>query len=177
MKTLFLDTHYNDILVVLFNDGIVVDKCEVINKKNNSEFIFPSIVSVIDKVTLDEIMVVNGPGSFTGVRLGVTIAKTLAYTLNIPIKTVTSLECMAVSSKSLHVAFSDSNGYYTGDFKANYKEPIYKYLSNTEINLNDYIINPKYDYELIYDYVKNNKISENPHGVKPIYIKKIGVEK
>ena len=179
MKTLFLDTHYNDILVVLFNDGHVVDKCEVINKKNNSEFIFPSIVKVIDGVVLDEIIVVNGPGSFTGVRLGVTIAKTLAYTLNIPIKTITSLECMAVSSHHLKVAFDDGNGYYVGIFKDNYQDPIYKYVSTEVFNQEkeNIKLNAEYDYNLIYDYVKNNKKEENPHGVKPIYVKKIGVEK
>ena len=162
MKTLFLDTHYNDILVVLFNDGHVVDKCEVINKKNNSEFIFPSIVKVIDGVVLDEIIV-----------------KTLAYTLNIPIKTITSLECMAVSSHHLKVAFDDGNGYYVGIFKDNYQDPIYKYVSTEVFNQEkeNIKLNAEYDYNLIYDYVKNNKKEENPHGVKPIYVKKIGVEK
>ena len=86
MNTLFIDTHLWDIIIVLLHDGLVVKKEEVKNKKNNSEYIFPSIVKVIDGIKLDEIIVVNGPGSFTGVRLGVTIAKTLAYTLNIPIK-------------------------------------------------------------------------------------------
>ena len=88
MNTLFIDTHLWDIIIILLHDGLVVKKEEVKNKKNNSEYIFPSIVKVIDGIKLDEIIVVNGPGSFTGVRLGVTIAKTLAYTLNIPIKTI-----------------------------------------------------------------------------------------
>lgn len=174
MKTVFIDTHFNDILIVLYNDGLVVDKCEVINKKNNSEYIFPSLVKVIDKVKLDNIIVVTGPGSFTGVRLGVTIAKTLAYTLNIPIRTITSLECMAISSNNKKVAFSDGNGYYVGTFSNDYKESNYEYIKE-ELSF-DVVINPAYDYELIYKYVKENKIDENPHGVKPIYVKKIGVE-
>ena len=98
MYTLFIDTHLWDILIYLLKDGKIVDKELVINKKNNSEYIFPSIIKVIDGIKLDEVVVVNGPGSFTGVRLGVTIAKTLAYTLNIQIKTVTALECMAISN-------------------------------------------------------------------------------
>ena len=116
MYTLFIDTHYLDIVIILLKDGILVNKKEVINKKNNSEYIFPTIVDVIDDIKLNEIIVVNGPGSFTGVRLGVTIAKTFAYILNIPIKTITSLEVMAISSNQLKVAFSDSNGYYIGNF-------------------------------------------------------------
>ena len=61
---------------------------------------FPAIKELIDEQKLDEIIVVNGPGSFTGVRLGVTIAKTLAYTLNIPIKTISSLEVSSISNNA-----------------------------------------------------------------------------
>lgn len=181
MKTLFIDTHLWDIVIVLFEDGKVVDKCEVINKKNNSEYIFPSIIKVIDGVKLDEIIVVTGPGSFTGVRLGVTIAKTFAYTLNIPIKTITALECMAVSGAAKEVAFSDGNGYYIGIFdNENRKNEEYSYLNNADfekLNEDNHIsLNQTLDYEKIYSFVKEFKINENPHAVKPIYVKKIGVE-
>ena len=106
MTTLFIDTHLNDILVFLLKDGKCVDKREVINKKNNSEVLFPTIKELIDGKKIDEIIVVNGPGSFTSVRLGVTIAKTLAYTMDIPIKTITSLEVLAISSEKLKVGIS-----------------------------------------------------------------------
>ena len=167
MYTLFIDTHLWDILIYLLKDGEVVDKECVINKKNNSEYIFPSIVKVIDGIKLSEIIVVNGPGSFTGVRLGVTVAKTLAYTLNIPIKTVTALECMAVSNNVHKVAFSDSNGYYVGNFDKTFNLiGDYTYLKDQDYNI---------DVEKIYAFLKNRK-NINPHQVKPIYIKKIGVE-
>ena len=44
---------------------------------------------------LDKIVVAKGPGSYTGVRIGVTIAKTLAWTLNIPLVGISSLEALA----------------------------------------------------------------------------------
>lgn len=181
MKTLFIDTHFRDIVIILYEDGKVVDKCEVINKKNNSEYIFPSIIKVIDGIKLDEIIVVNGPGSFTGVRLGVTIAKTLAYTLNIPIKTITALECMAVSDEDKEVAFSDGNGYFVGKFN-NENELIgdYYYLNNEEfenINKDEHIkLDQVLNYEKIYSFVSKFKQSENAHLVKPIYVKRISVE-
>ena len=178
MYTLFIDTHLLDIIIILYKDGKLVDKKEVINKKNNSEYIFPTIKKVIDDIKLTEIIVVNGPGSFTGVRLGVTIAKTLAYTLNIPIKTITSLEVMCISSNKQKVAFNDGNGYYIGEFN-NKNELIdnYKYINNEEYNNNyqdyytDYIINP----EKVYEFLINHK-PINAHLVNPIYVKKIGVE-
>lgn len=177
MNTLFIDTHLWDIRIVLFKDGKVVNKEEVINKKNNSEFIFPSIIKVIDGIKLDEIIVVNGPGSFTGVRLGVTIGKTLAYTLNIPIKMITSLECLAVSNDNKKVAIFDNNGYYTANFDDSmHLIRDYEYISKADFN-NDYELSSSLDYEKIYNFVKENKNVENAHAVKPIYIKKIGVEK
>lgn len=48
---------------------------------------------------IKKIMVVNGPGSFTGIRIGSTIAKVMAYCLKVPIITLSTLEVMAISSK------------------------------------------------------------------------------
>lgn len=48
---------------------------------------------------LTQIAVAKGPGSYTGVRIGVTIAKTLAWSLNIPVKTVSSLEVLAANGR------------------------------------------------------------------------------
>ena len=180
MNTLFIDTHLWDIIIILLHDGLVVKKEEVKNKKNNSEYIFPSIVKVIDGIKLDEIIVVNGPGSFTGVRLGVTIAKTLAYTLNIPIKTITALEVMAISNEKNYVAFSDNNGYYVGKFNDN-KTLIddYAYLSDDEFTKlnkdNTYSLDYEIAAEKVYKFLKTRE-PEDAHQVKPIYIKKIGVE-
>ena len=178
MNTLLIDTHFLDIIIILLKDGKVVDKGEVINKKNNSEYIMPTIIKVIDGIKLDEIIIVNGPGSFTGVRLGVTIAKSLAYLLNIPIKTITTLEVMAISNKSYKVAFSDKNGYYLGEFNSNFdKRKEYKYIDNKEFinNYNEYDTNYNINAEEIYKFIINRE-STNPHIVNPIYVKKIGVE-
>jgi tRNA threonylcarbamoyladenosine biosynthesis protein TsaB len=48
---------------------------------------------------LSKIVVAKGPGSYTGVRIGVTIAKTLAWSLNIPISAVSSLEALAANGR------------------------------------------------------------------------------
>ncbi len=177
MKTLVIDTHYNDILVFSLKDGKIVDKQEVINKKNNSEYMFSAIKKILDFNKIDEIIVVNGPGSFTGVRLGVTIAKTLAYTLNIPIKTITSLEVSAISNNVQNVAISDGNGFYLGNFDNKFnKIKDYVYVGNNDIiDLENYQTKYTIDAEKIWQFLQNKDAVEC-HMVNPIYIKKIGVE-
>ena len=180
MNTLFIDTHYLDIIVALLKDGKIVNKKEVINKKNNSEYIFPTIIDVLNDEQIDEIIVINGPGSFTGVRLGVTIAKTLAYSLKKSLKTIDSLKVVSLSTNSKKVALGDGNGYYIGCYDDNY-EPIkeYIYLSSDDFNnlsdKDEYITEYILDIEKVYNYLKD-KDSINPHEAKPIYVKKIGVE-
>lgn len=177
MTTLFIDTHLNDIIVYLIKDNIIVNKGEVINKKNNSEFMMPTITNVIGDETLDEIIVVNGPGSFTGVRLGVTIAKTLAYTLKTSIKTISALKVMAISNNTRSVAIDEGNGYYVGIFDDSYEKlEDYKYISKKDdFDESNYDMNYNIDVLKIIEYMKDVE-EENPHGVNPIYIKKIGVE-
>ena len=180
MKTLFIDTHLNDIIAILLENGKFVDKREVINKKNNSEFMFPAIKDLIDGKKIDEIIIVNGPGSFTSVRLGVTIAKTLAYTLNIPIKIITSLEVSAISNGVSKVSINDGNGCYLGEFDNNYKpSKDFMYVNNSDFvnmeNKCEFTEDYKIDIEKVYVFLKKVE-PVNAHSVKPLYIKKIGVE-
>ena len=83
MYSLFIDTHDIEIIIGLYKDGKIIDSVNVSAPRHHSELIMPNIRDIIannkiDVKDLREILVVNGPGSFTGVRLGVTIAKTLA---------------------------------------------------------------------------------------------------
>lgn len=179
---LFIDTHLNDVVVILYENGIIVEKRILKNEKRHSEVIMPLIADVLKGKNIDSIIVVNGPGSFTGVRLGVTIAKTLAYTLNIPIRTITYLECLAVSSNKndVVVAFSDNNGYYVGKFTNNVRKNEYIYLKNHEFESYKISNNVLEDIELNYKKIIEFTLSKeaiNPHQVNPIYIKKLDVEK
>ena len=180
---LFIDTHLNDVVIILFEGNKIIKEKNILNEKQNSKIIMPTIKKILGKKQPTSIVVVNGPGSFTGVRLGVTIAKTLAQTLQIPIRTVTSLECMAFSSDADEkiVAFSDKNGYYIGIFNDEYDLiGNYEYLNNSQFaefsEKHTVIQDIKIDYEKIMAYaLQRNAI--NAHEVNPIYIKKIDVEK
>lgn len=70
---------------------------------------------------IDEMVIAIGPGSYTGVRIAMTIAKTLAAISSISIKTVTSLELFVQSDKQTMVIFdARSDRGYVGIFR--YKE-------------------------------------------------------
>ena len=99
MITLWIDTHDISLEILLFKDEVLLDKITRNESLNHSTICIPTLVELLErnKLTMhdiNDIIVVNGPGSFTGVRIGVTIAKTLAYSLNIPIRSVTSIEVL-----------------------------------------------------------------------------------
>ena len=188
MYSLFLDTHDKNIIEVLYKDGTVFDKEIRLSERNHSDYTIPMLNTMLTRNNLkvqdlNEILVVNGPGSFTGVRIGVTIAKTLAFTLNIPIKTMTSLECMAVSvnnkDKKIPI-IRDIKGVFGQLYNLNkISEPFYKsnqefeeYKKENNISNDEIIDNIEYDYIEIFNYFKNVK-ETNPHQVNPIYIKVI----
>lgn len=187
MYTLFISTFSELITIGLLKDGKEIDRLEQVSSRNHSVYTIPMIEELLDKNEiktnyLNEIIVVNGPGSFTGVRIGVTIAKTLAYTLDITIKTITSLEAYAVSytsDKNKLVTIPDLKGKYIGYFtKDNDLLSNYIYLNNKEYDKyiedkKEYLIeNDSFNLNDIYNYLKN-KEGINPHLVNPIYIKGI----
>lgn len=183
MKTLYIDTHM-DINIALLDDFNIIREEKILDKNQNSVFLIETIKKVVGNDSYQQIIVVNGPGSFTGVRLGVTIAKTLAFTLSVPIKTITYLELMAInifSNNNKIVAFNDKNGYYIGEFdNDNVLQKDYSYISNDQyLKLQDQsniFTSFDNDYKKLIEYM-NNKESLNPHSVNPIYVKKIEVEK
>lgn len=179
---LFIDTHYKDIVIILEKNETIIKEKILRNEKENNKFIMPLIKEVLNNITPESIIVVNGPGSFTGVRLGVTIAKALAYTLEIPIRTITFLEMMAVCLEDDNkiVGFKDNNGYYIGKFgKNNNLIDDYEYLSFSKYDkyLEKEIIKTNIDIDYI-KVIKYAMLKEtiNAHKVNPIYIKKISVE-
>ncbi len=188
MYTLFIDTHNIDINLAIYKDGELLDTRVKSSTLHHSDNIMPLLSELLKANNLkvneiNSIFCVNGPGSFTGVRLGVTIAKTLAYTLNIPIRTITSLEMFSVSSnsdKEKLVIIKDLKGCFGGLFTSDNKLiGEYFYKNNSEFeeyieenNLKDNIVENKVDFNKLYDFAMT-KETINPHKVNPIYIKVI----
>ena len=184
LYTLFIDTHDKNVLIILYKDGKIINKENLETKNKHSEVAMPTIDKVLKDVNVDvselkSIIVVNGPGSFTGERIAVTIAKTIAYALSIPVRTIDALTVLAlgVDADRKVVALEDRNGAFVGIFDSSYNpiEPL-QYLnksSYTQFKLdNDVKTCVDVDYEKVYEYVMTLK-ELNPHEVKPLYIKGI----
>ncbi|PLS08945.1 tRNA (adenosine(37)-N6)-threonylcarbamoyltransferase complex dimerization subunit type 1 TsaB [Neobacillus cucumis] len=103
MTILAIDTSNYVLGVALLEENQVLGEYITNLKKNHSVRIMPAIQTLMkdcgkEPADLTKIVVAKGPGSYTGVRIGVTIAKTLAWTLHIPLVGVSSLEILAAGT-------------------------------------------------------------------------------
>ena len=198
MKYLYVDTSSNFLYSGIVENNKILAEIKEEFGQNLSEVALPKIVELFDKTNLkakdiNKIIVVNGPGSFTGIRIGITIAKVYAWSLNIPITTISSLEAMAISSENekLHIPMINARrGYvYGAIYDSSYKEilkpqhieldKLMKYLNEKEDyeiisndNFDDEIKRERYDPSIlkIVNYFKD-KETINPHSVNPEYLK------
>nr|WP_240730347.1 tRNA (adenosine(37)-N6)-threonylcarbamoyltransferase complex dimerization subunit type 1 TsaB [Geobacillus kaustophilus] len=104
MKVLGIDTSNMPLGIALVDGDVVKGEFITNVKKDHSSRAMPAIELLLRRCDvapkdLDLIVVAKGPGSYTGVRIGVTIAKTLAWSLGIPIAGVSSLEVLAANGR------------------------------------------------------------------------------
>ncbi|MCG7337180.1 tRNA (adenosine(37)-N6)-threonylcarbamoyltransferase complex dimerization subunit type 1 TsaB [Sporosarcina sp. ACRSM] len=100
MIWLGIDTANTPLSVAIVKDGQLLAEENAAMAINHSLRAMPAIEELFNKVDMspadvDAIAVSEGPGSYTGVRIGVTIAKTLAWTLQKPLYGLSSLQVLA----------------------------------------------------------------------------------
>ena len=189
MTYLFIDTCNSFIVSIIKNNEIIY-----INKDSSNTDTSSKVMPIIDEAfrntnlnieDIDKIFVVNGPGSFTGIRVGVTIAKTISYSLNIPLIKLSELELLATTPTSnYNVPVIDARrGYVYG---AIYDKDLNIYFNESHILFeelktklpSDYNIVDNYDnidlIKLIQKHENDNPI--NPHELKPNYLKNTEAE-
>lgn len=100
MKILSIDTSSNICGVSILENENLLCKSDINTGTTHSENLMPIIESSFKKVnfSLKDINLIvcdKGPGSFTGIRIGISTAKAFSDSLNIPCIGVSSLECLA----------------------------------------------------------------------------------
>lgn len=204
MKYLFIDTSSNLLTIAVLDDNKILDEYTYISENDQSKYAIFELDNMFNRLKMDpndidKILVVNGPGSFTGVRIGVTIAKIYAWSLNKSVIPVSTLKAYALSldSSDYYTAVIDArrNHVYAGVYNNNYNEVLpesyieidklkdfiktlkgkISIMGNIDINneLKTYPV--KLDVLKIVNYYKNDS-SINAHKLNPKYLKKVEAE-
>lgn len=102
MKVLALDTSNRPLSVALLEDQTVLGTVTMTVHQKHAEYLLPVIEDLMAKsdlvpADLNRVVVAQGPGSYTGIRIGVTTAKVLADTLKIGLVGVSSLQSLALN--------------------------------------------------------------------------------
>lgn len=199
MINLFIDTCTKYLILALYKNNEIIEYFQMEADNNLSVLLLQKIDELLKKSNLeikdvDKIYVSNGPGSFTGIRIGVTTAKTIAYGLNKEINTVSELEVLASvdTNKKYIVPLIDArrNYVYTGMYNNNLNieienkyidlDEFYNFLSKN-YNINDILfvsndsfnINTEVPKINIWKIIEKHRKDEsmNPHLVNPNYLK------
>ncbi|MBQ7104383.1 MAG: tRNA (adenosine(37)-N6)-threonylcarbamoyltransferase complex dimerization subunit type 1 TsaB [Bacilli bacterium] len=199
MKYLYVDTTSNFLYTGIVDKDLLLCERKIRFDKDLSTMALTTIVDMMDENNIkpndiNKIILVNGPGSFTGCRIGITIAKTYAWSLNIPITTISSLEAMALidDEYDFYVPMLDArrdyvfSGIYDKDNNQILKNQYVKksivetaitnmsdnfvFITNDELDVNGPKIN--YDPNILKIVLKyKDKESVNPHGIDAEYLK------
>jgi tRNA threonylcarbamoyladenosine biosynthesis protein TsaB len=95
-----IDTAIDTANVSIAKDGIILQEAVNKEQKDHAAFLQPAIQSISKKVgigfhELDAVAVVSGPGSYTGLRVGMASAKGLCFALGKPLITIETLQLLA----------------------------------------------------------------------------------
>ena len=102
MKVLSIDTSSKIASIAIIEDGRVLDEMHVLSEEEHSQTLMPMIEKMFNdnNMDLNEIDLIGcsrGPGSFTGIRIGIATAKAFSDAKNIPLIGIDSLEALAYS--------------------------------------------------------------------------------
>ena len=193
MNILFLSSSTTNLVVAIIINGKIV--YQAVNKYNQDMSSY--IMVILDEAfkeagikpqNLNKIMVTNGPGSFTGIRIGLSLAKTMAFSLNIPVIPISTLEMIASGSNKRVIALIDARrGYvYAGGYDENLNSFMPdSYVSIDKIKDNGVIVSeddfdftvekPSLDILKIINKHLNDKVA-SPHMLNPNYLKETEAE-
>ena len=185
MISLFIDTSLSDVSIALLKDGKLLSCIHNNIPGEHSVYVSKYIEDILENNNkssddVNEIIVVNGPGSFTGIRIGVTIAKIFAYLKKIRIVTITSLQARAIGNNNnyiLSLIDAKHDNYYVGLYDSKYNKITEELASIDKVEeikekYNPLVVTPdnNYNIEEIVEYTKSFE-GQNPHTVDPIYLK------
>lgn len=191
MIEFFIDTSTSLSTIALLKDKKVINKKTIHSNNDLSNNLFMHIAKLFEEVSIMpndviRIYVSYGPGSFTGIRIGLTVAKVYAYALNIKIVPISSLQILASSlSDNQIIPIIDARRGYV--YAGGYDENLNCFMDDTYIDINllrekypdaQYVTPDIFDFNTVKPNINIEKIISlrdnhefEPHLVNPNYLK------
>lgn len=99
MVTVLLDSSFRGLAVGIANEEKIVDQISYDAWQRQSELLVPELDNLLkrnhlSRTDIQDVLVTMGPGSYTGVRIALTVAKVLSFALNVPLFAVSSLQVL-----------------------------------------------------------------------------------
>ena len=178
MKILTFDTSLDKTYITLSENSHILSDVIIENhdEKYHSAYLIPSIVSIlkdnnIQMKDIDAIGTNIGPGSFTGIRACVTVARVIAQQLDLPLVGISSLEILSrintSNTKTAVVLDARKNQFYTAVYE-NKKEILAPLLTSAQ-DLKDFDFSNTF---VISDTVSSDFLNENCSVQTCIYTEK-----
>lgn len=126
MKILSFSTVESFISVAILDGRKTISKNTIAESGRHAELLVPELEKILYQNhiwydDLDFVATVNGPASFTGVRIGLTVGRTIKLATNLPLVTVNSCEVMAFkyrtrSEKIITVIDAKMDDFFCAEF-------------------------------------------------------------
>lgn len=188
MYSLILDSSTKILYIALVNDDKVLFEKYIEGRNDHAKNIVLAVQealasSCISASSLNEVVCGYGPGSYTGVRMAVTVCKMLSVFMNIPLYTVSTLLLMASASKGRVLSTIDARrgnvfgcilnvekSEYVVEEKLYLLDEIKQNEFDCEVNESSFKVDPLYC-------IKNKKLVEEPHLLVPNYLRDTEAER
>lgn len=192
MKTLCMDSAHKNLVIVLMEDGEIKASFQEACWKQQSETLFPTLISLMDQVgwdadDLDEVVITDGPGSYTGVRIAMTVAKVLCTRKHLPLYCISTLQLYAgldentfvmldARSKRAYTALLNKGEFVEAESIMTLDE-IKEYVENKDIRVigeSELIDFPHIDINFVENFKQLRPLArkvENVHTLTPRYLK------
>ena len=197
MKILYIDTSTDYLYAGIISNNVLVADIKKSFNHDLSKYALYRISKMFEESNLtpndiDKIIVVDGPGSYTGIRVGMTIAKIYAWALKKQITSISSLDAMQVSTDydGLIIPVIDARrGFVYAAIYQNNQELLpkqyikltdllnkinkmnkkYLFVSNNNLNLDNLVSYDPDILKIVNTYQDKENI--NPHMIEPNYLK------
>lgn len=198
MISVIFDTSNRNLSVGVAKDGVLIASKEAEGWQRQSELLIPTLNDLfldhgLDTKDIKEVIASKGPGSYTGIRISVSVAKVLAFALNVPLYMLSSLEAMRdLNNDSICLMNARGNRSYIGVYGKNSviisdtiwpNEKVLSYIKeHPSFSLRgdtEYLGIKSEKIDLSSNMLKMKNTShlvEDPMKAKPVYLKDLGYE-